>query len=250
MALNNKYRLSMAFGLALFFHFMVINMDVTREPATSPDFQIPLSVNIFLGKSSSEPQPIKKLQPMEEPIMAQENAKKEQQNTIIQEARQVQKQAAVQEIKKPLVPIEEIFEPVTREPGIDKTLLEKGTAPVTEDSNIEPDAKEIINSQKEIGSSQKATGALRLARPKYRENNPPVYPKLARKRGYEGTVILQVLVNKQGAVDDLRIETSCDHAMLDRAALNAVRKWLFEPGRRGNEKIAMWVKVPVTFKLN
>jgi TonB family protein len=37
--------------------------------------------------------------------------------------------------------------------------------------------------------------------------------------------------------------------MLDRAALNSVRKWYFEPGRKGTENIDMWVKVPVTFKL-
>jgi len=39
-------------------------------------------------------------------------------------------------------------------------------------------------------------------------------------------------------------------AMLDRAAVNSVRKWFFEPGRRGNDKMDMWVKVPVTFKLD
>jgi protein TonB len=80
-------------------------------------------------------------------------------------------------------------------------------------------------------------------------NAPPTYPGLARKRGHEGTVILQVLVNKAGRVDDLKIEISSNFALLDRAALAAVRKWRFEPGRQGEERISMWVRVPVTFKL-
>jgi protein TonB len=50
-------------------------------------------------------------------------------------------------------------------------------------------------------------------------------------------------------VEDLQIENSSGFGQLDRAALSAVRKWNFEPGRQGEERIAMWVRVPVTFKL-
>jgi len=84
----------------------------------------------------------------------------------------------------------------------------------------------------------------------YRENSPPTYPKLARKRGYEGTVVLQVLVNRQGKVEELRIDHTSGHAMLDHAAEVSVKRWLFEPGKQGNKKMDMWVKVPVTFKLD
>ena len=92
-------------------------------------------------------------------------------------------------------------------------------------------------------------GTLQLAYPRYQLNAPPSYPGLARKRGQEGTVTLQVLVNSEGSVDELKIEISSGFAILDRAALKAVRKWSFEPGRRGKKKEAMWVRVPVTFKL-
>jgi periplasmic protein TonB len=43
---------------------------------------------------------------------------------------------------------------------------------------------------------------------------------------------------------------SSGHEALDRAALASVRKWVFEPARRGEQKITMWVKVPIRFKLN
>ena len=87
-----------------------------------------------------------------------------------------------------------------------------------------------------------------------RATNEQKYPLfnrsgLARKRGQEGTVILQVLVNREGRVDDLKIDTSSNLTLLDRAAVTAVRKWRFEPGMRGEERVPMWVRVPVTFKL-
>jgi protein TonB len=72
---------------------------------------------------------------------------------------------------------------------------------------------------------------------------------IARKRGFQGTVILEVLVDRQGRVADLRLSSSSGHPVLDQAALTSVKTWLFDPGTRGREKIDMWVKVPVRFRL-
>jgi protein TonB len=47
----------------------------------------------------------------------------------------------------------------------------------------------------------------------------------------------------------LEIDVSSKFSLLDRAALTAVRKWSFEPGKRDEQKVPMWVRVPVTFKL-
>ena len=89
----------------------------------------------------------------------------------------------------------------------------------------------------------------RQAVPLYLENPPPRYPAAARLRGYEGSVRVEVLVDREGKVRDLRLVESSGHAMLDRAALGAVKGWKFEPARRGEEKVEMWVTVPVTFRL-
>ena len=90
---------------------------------------------------------------------------------------------------------------------------------------------------------------IREARPIYRNNPRPQYPRLARKRGYEGTVVLEVLVDERGRVGDLRVFTSSGYTSLDRAAVASVEKWLFEPGARGDESVAMWVRIPVRFEL-
>ena len=52
-----------------------------------------------------------------------------------------------------------------------------------------------------------------------------------------------------GRVGDVRLYRSSGHRILDRAAMRAVRDWLFESGFRGEKKMEMWVRVPVRFQL-
>lgn len=87
------------------------------------------------------------------------------------------------------------------------------------------------------------------ARPLYRANPPPNYPAMARKREYTGHVVLEVLVGQDGSVADLRLFSSSGHAILDNAAISSVKTWIFEPGMRGEEKVEMWVRVPIRFEL-
>jgi protein TonB len=67
--------------------------------------------------------------------------------------------------------------------------------------------------------------------------------------GYEGMVMLKVLVDENGQVDDLMVLESSGYPILDHTALTTVRKWLFEPGAEGGIKKKMWVRVPVRFQL-
>lgn len=90
---------------------------------------------------------------------------------------------------------------------------------------------------------------LREAVPIYKENPAPTYPQVARRRGMQGSVFLDVLVSPHGRVKDLRVAQSSGHDVLDQAAVMAVRAWTFEPARRGDEAVEMWVKVPVRFEL-
>jgi len=87
------------------------------------------------------------------------------------------------------------------------------------------------------------------ATPAYRKNPPPEYPRTAKRRGYQGTVLLEVLVNRDGKVEDLRVLKSSGYDILDRSALNSVKNWLFEPGSIGDQNVDMWVRVPVRFEL-
>ncbi len=112
---------------------------------------------------------------------------------------------------------------------------------------------EILNeprSQKkgQIASLPPAQPMLK-ARPAYKENPRPEYPRLARRRGYQGTTILEVLVGATGRVLDIRVLNSSGYEILDNAAVASVREWLFEPGMKGDQRVEMWVRVPVRFEL-
>lgn len=125
--------------------------------------------------------------------------------------------------------VEELFEPW--EDFTEDILEKKGVEEKTRIASIPP------------------AQVLREARPMYRTNPSPHYPRLARKRGYEGTVVLEVLVDPNGRVKNLQVFKSGGYPILDKAAADSVKDWLFEPGMRGDEKVEMWVKIPIRFQL-
>jgi protein TonB len=90
---------------------------------------------------------------------------------------------------------------------------------------------------------------IQEARPLYQQNPKPKYPGIATKRGYQGTVLLDVLVNRNGSVGDLRVSESSGYTILDKAAIKSVKGWLFVPGKRGDETVDMRVVIPVRFQL-
>ena len=62
-------------------------------------------------------------------------------------------------------------------------------------------------------------------------------------------VVLRVLVSGAGTAGSVEIRTSSGFALLDTAALDAVKRWRFVPARQGDQPISAWVLVPITFTL-
>jgi len=85
--------------------------------------------------------------------------------------------------------------------------------------------------------------------PVYRSAPPPPYPPLARDRGLEGTGLFDVQVLKDGRVGEVKVKQSTGATVLDEAATQTIRSWLFEPGKRGPTAVDSWVEVPVRFSL-
>jgi protein TonB len=83
----------------------------------------------------------------------------------------------------------------------------------------------------------------------YLHNPKPEYPALAKKRQWEGKVILKVRVLADGKASQVSIATSSGHDILDEAALEAVSQWHFVPAKRGGQAVESWVNVPINFNL-
>ena len=100
-----------------------------------------------------------------------------------------------------------------------------------------------------VGGKETGGAVTSLAVPRYHENPHPAYPRLARLRGHEGVVLLNVEVLPNGKVGRLKVKTSSGHDLLDQSALAGLKKWIFEPGRKLGIPVAMWVDVPIRFHL-
>ena len=69
------------------------------------------------------------------------------------------------------------------------------------------------------------------------------------RRGIQGTTILIVSIDANGAVLDVEVEKSSGNRNLDREAQKAAKRWRFNPEVKNGQKVASRVRVPVEFKL-
>lgn len=88
-----------------------------------------------------------------------------------------------------------------------------------------------------------------FAQANYVHNPKPEYPERARREGWEGTVLLQVLVDQEGKSKWVEVSRSSGFESLDGAALEAVKRWRFHPARYGEKRVESWVKIPIIFRL-
>lgn len=93
-------------------------------------------------------------------------------------------------------------------------------------------------------------GMLRATPLAYGENPPMPYPHSARRRGWEGEVLLRVDVSAKGNVIAAHIETSSGYGILDDTALKNVSTWRFRPASINGTPKADTVLVPVHFQLH
>jgi|GEM_PF-2699595 len=76
----------------------------------------------------------------------------------------------------------------------------------------------------------------------------PEYPAEARMAAVEGVVIVSVLVNESGIVEEVKIRKSIP--LLDKAAIEAAEQFQFKPAKLNDQAIKTWVAIPFRFKLD
>jgi protein TonB len=83
----------------------------------------------------------------------------------------------------------------------------------------------------------------------YLQNPPPNYPPMSRRMGEQGRVQVRVLIGIDGLPKKGEIAKSSGFERLDQAALDAVLKWRYVPGKRGGVPEEMAFIVPINFEL-
>lgn len=76
----------------------------------------------------------------------------------------------------------------------------------------------------------------------------PKYPGAARRAGLEGTVFLYGIIQADGTVDSVELVRGV-HQLLNQSAVEAFRRWRFQPGRKNGIPVALEVVVEIPFRL-
>ena len=85
--------------------------------------------------------------------------------------------------------------------------------------------------------------------PRSKKKIKPVYPDGARRRGEEGDVVVEISVDENGDVADVKVVTSSGFKDLDEAARKAAKSAKFIPARRGSRPVASAGRLTISFKL-
>ncbi|AXI01534.1 energy transducer TonB [Aquirhabdus parva] len=83
----------------------------------------------------------------------------------------------------------------------------------------------------------------------YLKQPEPIYPDAARASGDTGKTIVRALINVNGLVDDVSVKKTSGSALLDRAAMQAVKKARFKPYRENGVAQAVYTLIPIEFNL-
>ena len=77
----------------------------------------------------------------------------------------------------------------------------------------------------------------------------PVYPEIAQEAGIEGVVVVQAFIDERGRVKETLILKGVPNTGLDEAAMEAIRRTKFHPAEQRERPVAVWISIPVNFRL-
>ncbi len=78
----------------------------------------------------------------------------------------------------------------------------------------------------------------------------PIYPTLAMQIGAEGQVIVKATIDERGRVIVATVSWSNTIELLEQAALEAARQFLFQPAMQGSVPVICHVEIPFNFELD
>jgi len=120
----------------------------------------------------------------------------------------------------------------------------KGTSEWIESSKLsEPVVVGLLDGTSKIYAPSKA-----VKPPKAKHTEPANYPENERKAGETGRALLHIIVDDQGAVRLPTVDAS-PSPEFEKAAIDAVKKWTFEPARLNGQPVAVLIRIEMRFGL-
>lgn len=207
---QNKAAHATAIIVAILLHLVIfLWLNKKTQPKVSPQS---IHVTMVAPSVHVKKKPVKKKKPKKEIIKSRNKDKKPK----------IAKEEAVKEVKE---------EPEEQE---------------LEDQELELETSGKVDQN---ATAQKSAQVEPVYNAAYLNNSPPIYPSRARKAHMQGRVLLDVLVNRAGKAEKVKIAQSSGYSILDRAAKKAVTHWSFIPAYNGAIPVEATVIVPIEFKI-
>ncbi|WP_318457000.1 energy transducer TonB [Photobacterium leiognathi] len=268
----NLKRYAIAGSASILFHSLLVSAMPDKKIITVPVSE-PASVSVNLvSLPITKPEPVIQpiveapVEPIKPVAKTMTPAPKTEMKKLVQKTKPVTKPKV--EPKKKAVPKKPAPKKiVTKKADVKKPVQNKTvkkaqpTKPITTSKKFtldkpsnKPATKSVVEVNKKTKNQQATLGSSEpqlVSKPTFATKPSPVsYPRLAKRRGIEGTVLVEVLIGKDGKQLKQKLAKSSGASVLDKAALKAIKLWRFSPHIIDGKAIVHRVQIPVRFKLD
>lgn len=110
---------------------------------------------------------------------------------------------------------------------------------------IETVEESLLGNMSDVVMDQNSVDSIPVLR-----SSPMTYPSRAKQREIEGSVTVAIHVGSDGRVMKMKILDSTPAGVFDETVMNAVPNWIFTPAKYQGQNVAVWVELPIPFRLN
>jgi len=235
---NGRY-LATSFALHMILFSSIIFLVIEEEITMAKP--LPMSVSVMLV-DAAEHCPFKEEPKAVEPI-----------KPVVQEQVKIAKVTPVAKpIEQSITPVQEkAVETQPIKPVASITPSHQSTSmPILQNTLSAPSTRSEIPKVAQVAKSVETPITPAVFNAAYLNNPKPFYPKISKRLGEEGVVLLKVRVLADGTAGSVSLLKSSDFDRLDQSAIEAVKQWKFVAAKQGEKAVESWVSVPIAFKLD
>ncbi len=250
----NTKRYVIAGATSILFHGILLSAIPNKNAMAMPvgAESIRVSLNLVSSPQVAASQPIKQ-------DVIKQAVQKTPPKKVLEPVETKTKKLVKKSDNKPKV-IKKVKPTPPTEKSTPKKVVEKKTPKKTEIVKkapakiIDKPTSEVTKTEQQATKSEVSSGAnspALVSKPTFATRPSPVkYPRLAKRRGVQGEVMVEVWIDQTGRQIKQTLLASSGTSMLDKAALDAIKKWQFSSHIVDGQAIAHRVQIPVRFQLD